>query len=113
MLIDIDTITIANAREGLVATTGDRVDLTIGQEEAPHHVVGNLRMAVAKIDQATTGVSSHHAKRGAMEEDPRGYDTITVGGLLEGDAHGTIPQELDGGDGVLVQGPQQLREDGG
>ena len=54
MLIDIDTITIANAREGLVATTGDRVDLTIGQEEAPHHVVGNLRMTVAKIDQATT-----------------------------------------------------------
>ena len=45
-----DTVTITNAREGLVAAAGDQMDLTEGQEETLHHVVGHLSRAVAKIN---------------------------------------------------------------
>ena len=45
-----DTITVSNAREGLVAAAGDHMDLTERQEEALHHVVGHLGRAVAKIN---------------------------------------------------------------
>ena len=98
-----DPITVTNAREGLVPTTGDQVDLTKGQEKAPYHVVRNLSRAVANIDQATPSVGTHHAKRGVTEEDPSGDNTITFGRRLESDARGTIPQELNSGDGVLAE----------
>ena len=42
-----DTIAIKNPREGLVTTTGDRMDLTEGREEAFDHVIRNLGRAVA------------------------------------------------------------------
>ena len=81
-----DPITIANAMEGLGATMGDQVDLTKGQEEAPHQVFRNLSRAVMEIDQATPGVGTHNAKRGVTEEDPSSDNTITFGRQLEEDS---------------------------
>ena len=42
-----DTIAIKNAREGLVTTSGDRMDFTEGGEKTLDHIIRNLGRAVA------------------------------------------------------------------
>lgn len=64
------------------------------------------------MDKATLGVYTHHTERGVTETDSRRDNTITIKKRLKGDADSTIAKELHGGDGVLVQGLQQLRKDG-
>ena len=108
-----DTIAIKNPSEGLVTTTGDRMDLTEGREETFDHVIRNLGRAVAKMDEATLGVNAHHTERDVTVTEAGRHDAITIDRSLESDAESTIPQELHGGDGVLVEGLQQLRQDSG
>ena len=41
-----DTIAIKNATEGLVTTSGDRMDFTVRGEKTLHHIIRNLRRAI-------------------------------------------------------------------
>ena len=106
-----DAVPIKNAREGLVAAAGDRMDFSKRGEEPFDYVVRNFRRAVTKVDEATAGVNTHHTERDVTEADSGRDDTITNSGGLERDPHGTIPQELYSGDRIPVDRLQQLRQD--
>ena len=106
-----DTVPIEDTREGLVTTTGDRVDLTKRREEPLDHIVGYFRRAVTEIDKATAGVDTHHTERDVTKADSRRDDTITNSGGLKCDPHSTISKKLGSGDRIFVDGLQQLRKD--
>ena len=106
-----DTIPIKNAREGLVTTTGDRMDLTKRREEMFDHVVRYFRRAVTEIEEVTAGVNTYHTERDVTKANSRKDDAITNSGGLESDPHGTISQELNSSNRIFVNGLQQLRQD--
>jgi len=65
------------------------------------------------MDDATAGIGTHHTERGAPKLDPGGQDSLTFKTDLERDTYSTILQELHGRQSTLVQGLEELRQDGG
>ena len=105
-----DTITVVDIREGLVTAPGDGMHFPKGGEELFDDIVRNLRRAVAQINEATPGVSTHHPERDITEADSRRQNTTTIKCRLESNPNSTIAKELHGGEGVLGDGLQQLRQ---
>jgi len=95
-----------------VETTGDGMDLSERREETADDIVRDLSWAVAKMDDATAGIGTHHTERVATELDPGGHNTLTFKTSLERDTHSTILEELNGCQSTRVQGLEELRQDG-
>ena len=62
------------------------------------------------MDKATLGVNAHHTERDVTVTDSGRHNAITIDRSLESDADSTIPQELHGGDGVLVEAGQRTNQ---
>jgi len=53
-----------------VTTAGDDMHLAKGREKAADNVIRDLDWTVAKVDDATAGISAHHTERVATKTDP-------------------------------------------
>ena len=74
----------------------------------------SARSRLATVPHATLEISDGHNARDILGHGNL-EDTITIRNAkrsLESDANSTIPQELHCGNGIHVEGLQQLRQDG-
>ena len=106
-------IPILESREGLVTTPGDGMHLSKRREEATNNIVRDLSWTVAQVDNATSGICTHQTDRVAAELDPGRHNAIILKTSLECDAEGSVLEGLNGREGSLVQGLQELRKNSG
>jgi len=78
-----------------VTTAGDDMHLAKRREKAADNVIWDLDWTVAKVDDATAGISAHHTERVATKTDPSGHNTLTLETSLECDPNGSILEELN------------------